>query len=150
MNRPPVGRLLARRWTVLVAVVEDHPVAEAPDVTPGGVENLGHVQEGKGEAVGGLLQGAVGGTADDTVDQQAAPLLKVPHGVVELVVEHVHRHVPAGGGILVRVVQQSECGERGTDLHDRTTAVPTTQSVSGRAGLAADSIAVAVAGTRHD
>ena len=56
------------------------------------------------EPVGRLLQRAVGGLADDAVDEQATVLLERADGLVEFGVERVERDVPAGGRSRVRAV----------------------------------------------
>ena len=64
------------------------------------------IQRARAEPVGGLLQRAVGGLADNAVDQQSAMLLEGTHRLVEFVVEQLERHMPAGGQVFVGIVQQ--------------------------------------------
>ena len=76
------------------------------------------------------MQRAVGGLTDDAVDEQAAALLEGAHRVVEFVVEHVDRDVPAGGQVVVGVVQQPQRGQCGPDLDDGAAAVTAAQHVT--------------------
>ena len=64
------------------------------------------IQRARAEPVRGLLQRAVGGLADNAVHQQPAMLLEGAHRLVELGVEDLERHVPAGGQVFVGIVQQ--------------------------------------------
>ena len=91
------------------------------------------IQGAGAQPVGRFSQRAVGGFADDAVDQQPAVLLKRPHRVVELVVEHVERDVSSGAEICVRAVQMPERGQRSPDLGDRRTTVTAAQRVAGAA-----------------
>ena len=86
------------------------------------------IQRARAEAVGRLLQRAVGRLADDAVDQQPAVLLERAHRMVELVVEHVERDVLAGGQVVVGIVDHAQRRQRGPDLGDRTSAVTATQT----------------------
>ena len=70
----------------------------------GGAELV--IQRARTEPVRGLLQRAVGGLADDAVDQQSAVLLEGTHRLVEFGVEQLESHVPAGSQIFVGIVQQ--------------------------------------------
>ena len=86
------------------------------------------VQRAGAEPVRRLLQRTVGRLADDAVDQQPAVLLEGAHRMVEIVVEHVHRDVLAGGQVLVGVVDHAQRRQRSPDLGDRTPAVTATQT----------------------
>ena len=101
------------------------------------------------EPVGGFPERAVGGFADDSVDDQTATLLKGAHRIVEVDVEHVGSHVPSGGEILVGTVQQAQRGQRCPDLHHGAAAVTAAQQVT-RAGTVPRGIVPgAVVKTRH-
>ena len=79
------------------------------------------------EPVGRLFQRAVGGLADDAVDQQAAVLLKCPHRMVEFLVEHIDRDVPAGAEVRVGAIQVPKSGQRCPNLGDRCATVTAAQ-----------------------
>jgi hypothetical protein len=51
--------------------------------------------------------------------------------MVEVGIENVCRNVPAGGEVVVGILDQAERGERGPDFGDCDTTIAKTQSITG-------------------
>ena len=80
------------------------------------------------KAIRSLFQRTVSRFTDDAVDEQSPVLLESAHGMVEVVVEHIHSDVLTSGQVRIRAVDQPQRRQGGPDLGDRTPAVTATQT----------------------
>ncbi len=86
-------------------------------------------QRPRTQSVGRFPERAVGGPADDPVDDQAAALLEGAYRVIELGIEDIQRYLLAGGEVVIRILEQPQGGQYGPDFDDGPAAVAAAQCV---------------------